>query len=190
MGVFSMPKTLLFAAKIFDNRATTVPVLKTSIDKPKFFGFSPNDLPRCAPEDAGISSMRIKAFLEALASDWTLNIHGVTIARNGKILCEASFGAQRLDVWKYTFSACKSITSLAIGFLIDDGLLDTKDKIVDVFRGNIGSIGKLRLRNLTVEDLLTMRSGVLFSELSAIIEQDWLSGFLDAPVYGCWRAVE
>ena len=184
MGVFSMPKTLLFAAKIFDNRATTVPILKTSIDKPKFFGFSPNDLPRCAPEDAGISSTCIKDFLETLASDWTLNIHGVTIARNGKILCEASFGAQRLDVWKYTFSACKSITSLAIGFLIDDGLLDPKDKIVDIFRGNIGSIGKLRLRNLTVEDLLTMRSGALFSELSAITEQDWLSGFLNAPVYG------
>ena len=123
MGLFSMSQSLGFAGKIFDNKVTTVPMIELPSFKPCASFASKNDLPRCAPEQEGISSSVIQAFLRALAEDRTLNMHGVTIARNGKILCEAAFGAQRLDVWQYTFSACKSVTSLAIGILIDDGLL-------------------------------------------------------------------
>ena len=47
----------------------------------------------------------------------------VLILRHGKLLCAAAYGAQMLDAPKYTFSACKSVTSLAIGLLMDDGLL-------------------------------------------------------------------
>ena len=122
MGLFSISQSLGFAGKIFDTRISTEPLINTLSLKPPCSFAEPNDMPRVKPEQEGVPSSLIRAFLKALNEDKTLNMHSVTIARNGKILCEAAFGAQRLDVWKYTFSACKSITSLAIGFLIDDGV--------------------------------------------------------------------
>ena len=41
------------------------------------------------------------------------------ILRNGKVIAETSFGMQNLSIPKHTFSACKSIISIAIGILID-----------------------------------------------------------------------
>lgn len=184
MGLFSMSQSLGFAGKIFDNKVTTVPMIELPSFKPCASFASKNDLPRCAPEQEGISSSVIQAFLRALAEDRTLNMHGVTIARNGKILCEAAFGAQRLDVWQYTFSACKSVTSLAIGILIDDGLLGLEDRVVDIFPKEISAVGKLKFKDLTVEDLLTMRSGIFFTELDSATEEDWIKGFFEAPTKG------
>lgn len=184
MGLFSISQPLGFAGKIFDNKVTTVPMIELPSFKPYASFASKNDLPRCAPEQEGIPSSVIQSFLRALAEDRTLNMHGVTIARNGKILCEAAFGAQRLDVWQYTFSACKSVTSLAIGILIDDGLLGLEDRVVDIFPKEVSAVGKLKLKDLTVEDLLTMRSSVFFTELDSVTEEDWIKGFFEASTKG------
>lgn len=184
MGIFSMPQSLGFVGKIFDSKVTTEPIIELPSFKPIASFTKQNDLPRCVPEKAGIPSSVIQGFLDALKTDRTLNMHGVTIARNGKIICEASFGAQRLDVWKYTFSACKSVTALAIGILVDDGILGLRDRVVDIFPKEAGAIGKIKLKDLTVEDLLTMRSSVFFTELDSVVDENWLNSFFDAPTKG------
>ena len=184
MGLFSMSQSLGFAGKIFDSKVTTEPMIELPSFKPQASFAKRNDLPRCAPEQEGIPSSVIQGFLETLKEDRTLNMQGITIARNGKILCEAAFGAQSLDVWQYTFSACKSVTSLAIGLLVDDGVLGLGDRVVDIFSKEAGAVGKIKLKDLTVEDLLTMRSSVFFTELDSIVEEDWLKGFFDAPTKG------
>lgn len=184
MGLFSLSQALGFAGKILDNRVSTEPAIEFSTDKPPCPQGLAGDLPRCAPEEEGIPSSHITQFLRALSEDKTLNMHSVTILRHGRVLCEVAFGAQRLDVWKYTFSACKSVVSLAIGLLIDDGLLDPSDRVVEIFPKEAGAIGKIKLKDLTVEDLLTMRSSVFFTELDSISEPSWLKGFFNAPLRG------
>ena len=184
MGLFSISQALGFAGKIFDTRVTTEPVIDLPSCKPHASFKNRNDLPRCTPEQEGIPSEVIHGFLRSLEEDRTLNMHGVTIARNGRIICEASFGAHRLDIWQYTFSACKSVTALAIGFLVDDGVISLTDRVVDIFPKEAGAVGKIKLKDLTVEDLLTMRSGVFFTELDALASENWLEGFFDAPVKG------
>lgn len=185
MGLFSMTQTAAFAGKIFDNKNSTEPMIKMTSFKPSFpWKYESERLTRCTPEEEGIPSSLIYAFLKAVAEDRTLNIHNVTVLRNGKILCEASFGAERLDVWKYTFSACKSVVSLAVGMLIDDGLIDLGDHVVDFFPKETTALVKLKLKDLTIEDLLTMRSPVLFGEIDSIMESDWLRGYFSAPIKG------
>lgn len=184
MGLFSLSQSLGFAGKILDNKVSTEPIIEMPSFKPMGQFSKPNTLPRCTPEEEGIPSSLIHAFLKALSEDKTLNMHSITVVRNGRVLCEATFGAQKNNIWKYTFSACKSVTSLAIGILIDEGLLGLKDRVADIFPKEAGAIGKMKLKDLTVEALLTMRSGVFFTELDSVSEANWLKGFFNAPIKG------
>lgn len=184
MGVFSITQSASFAGKIFDNKKSTDPVVKMTSFKPSFSGkHQSTRLERSIPEKEGIPSNLIHSFLKTLAEDRTLNMHNIIVMRNGKILCEAAFGAQRLDMWKYTFSACKSVVSLAIGVLVDDGVLKLDERIAEIF-DEAPPLFKLKMKGLTVKDLLTMRSGVLFAEVESAVEKDWIKGFLSAPTKG------
>ena len=108
----------------------------------------------------------------------------VLILRHGQVLCEAAFGGQVLAAPKYTFSACKSVVSLAVGLLIDDGVLHLEDKVADLFEDLLPPAARRRLRSMSVEDLLTMRSGIVFSEAESLTESDWVRGFLNSTMKG------
>lgn len=140
-------------------------------------------LPRATPESEGISSDHIRLFLEELDRGGDLYIQDVLVLRHGKVLCAAAYGGQKLEAAKYTFSACKSVTSLAVGLLIDDGKLRLTDKISDLLEESIPA-NRRRIREMTVEDLLTMRSGVIFTEAEALTETDWVRRFVNAPILG------
>jgi len=185
MGLFSMTQTAAFAGRLLDQKIATEPMIQMTAFKPSFpLERKSTSLPKCPPEEEGIPSSLITSFLHALASDRSLNMHNILIVRNGKILSETSFGGQRPDVWKYTFSACKSVISLAIGMLIDDGLIDLEDRVIEFFPKETGAIAKLKLKDLTVEDLLTMRSSVSFAELDSAVESDWIRGYFSSPLKG------
>ena len=102
----------------------------------------------------------------------------VLILRRGQLLCGASYESQVLTAPKHTFSACKSVTALAVGLLVDDGLLHLEDKVADLFEDLATAAVRRRLKTMSVEDLLTMRSGVLFGEAEAMKENDWMKAFL------------
>jgi len=185
MSLFPFSKTAALVMQLLDAKTSTESAFENKIFKPKYdFVINSSRVERCTPEDAGIPSFRIKEFLNTIASDKALNMHSITVARNGKILCEASFGTQKIDIWKHSFSACKSIVALAIGILIDDKILSLDEKIVDIFSDKANMISKIKLKTLCVEDLLTMRSSVLFSEADSMTELDWVSSFLASSTKG------
>ena len=117
-------------------------------------------IPYDVPENQGVSSRIIADFLEEINADETLNMHDIIIARNGRILTEAYFGSHKKGIWKATFSACKSVVSIAIGMLIDEGKLTLETTLEEIFPKEMKSLTKLRIKNITVYDLLTMRSGM------------------------------
>ncbi len=185
MNIFAMTQSASLAGRIFDSKTPTEPMITYRSYKPAFvFERHSTKLKRATPEEVGISSAYIREFISKIASDKTLNMHNLLIIKDGKLICEAVFGAQRLDIWKHTFSACKSITSLAIGMLIDDGALALNDRVVSVFPGEIGAIAKIRLKDLTVEDLLTMRSSVLFAEVESATDEKWIREFFSSTTDG------
>lgn len=185
MNIAGIGKTLTLFKRIFDTSQSTIPIINFLSNKPAFKrseSFCP--LPRSTPEAEGISSEIIKNYIRSLADEPGLNMHNLIIARNGRIIFETSFAAQDLSVWKNAFSESKSITSLAIGMLIDDKLLSLDDKITDIFRKSVPAISRLKLKDLTVENLLTMTSTVLFNESESITSEDWIKCYFNSALKG------
>ena len=185
MNLTSASRTFQLLSRVFDVRTATESFLPTPGEKIST-PLRPveNPLPRATPESEGISSDHIRGFLEELGRGSDLFIQNAMILRHGKVLCAAAYGGQKLESVKYTFSACKSITSLAVGLLIDDGKLHLHDTLTDLFGEEMTANVRRRTKNLTVEDLLTMRSGVLFSEPEALTESDWVRSFLLSATKG------
>ena len=58
------------------------------------------------------------------------------------------------------------------------------EDIHSIFDGRMKLLQKIFRPTITVEDLLTMQSGVDFNEMGAVSGNDWVGGFLEAPVRG------
>lgn len=185
MSLLSVNHAFQLISRILDPATATEPVVEFPPQKPAIpLGRSSQPLPEDTPESQGISSHQIAAFLRELEADPTLRMHSVLILRHGRILCRAAFGAQRTDLPKYTFSACKSVVSLAVGLAMDGGLLHLEDKVTDFFPEDCGPVSRALLKDLTVEHLLTMTSTILFNEASSMTRTDWVRGCLAAPGVG------
>ena len=183
MNLSTASRTFQLLSRILDSRTPTEPFLPPAGEKRPLPLRDPQQpLPRATPESQGVSSRHIQRFLEELDRGRDLYPQDVLVLRNGRVLCAAAWGAQDLRAVKYTFSACKSVVSLAVGLLIDDGNLSVTEQVADIFDGEGGL--KRRLRGMTVEDLLTMRSGALFTEAEALTETDWVRRFLSSTLKG------
>ncbi len=183
MKLTTASRTFQLLTRILDVRTPTEPFLPSVPEKPAIpLGDVQQPFPRATPESQGLSSRHIRSFLEELDRGRDLYAQDVMVLRNGKVVCEAAYGSQDLRSAKYTFSACKSVVSLAVGLLVDDGLLSVQDTVADIFDED-GS-HRRKLKGMTVEDLLTMRSGVLFTEAEALTEADWVRRFLEDSLQG------
>ena len=178
MSISDWNNALTLFGRLMDTRQAIKPIYSDTSEKPPF-RHTPVNQPfvRCLPEAVGVSSARIADFLCEIAEDETLNMHSILILKDGKMIAEAEFADQSTSVWKYTFSACKSITSLAIGFLYDEGILLPEEKLTDIFGESIPALTRIAIRDLTVENLLTMTTGASFNEIMAMTDTDWVKGY-------------
>ncbi len=185
MSILPSAHTVQFLGQLLDTKRSTLAPIEMTSFKPKYSDVLNGErLERATPESVGVPSKTIEKYLKKLKDDKSINIHSILIARHGKIICEATYGMSRLDVWKHSFSACKSVVSIAIGMLIDDGALTLDEKVVNIFSKETGPINKLKLKDLTVKDLLTMRSTVLFCEADVLCHEDWVKAFMNAATKG------
>ena len=138
--------------------------------------------PRATPESQGIPSERLSAMIEELSRYPWLDVHHVLVIRNGKMICECSFSPYRPNIWHSSYSLCKSITGLAIGMLYDKGKIHLDTPITEFFKDKDRSRMSFRQKKITVENLLTMTSGVDFHEAGAYTGDDWVKGYLGASV--------
>ncbi len=183
MDLITDTRALMIVKQLLDNTSTVKPILNPTPQKPKYVP-SPIQKPfvRSLPESQGVSSTQVSAFLNALKDDPTLDMHGVLILKNGKMIAEAAFGAYDQKVWHITHSECKSITGLAVGMLIDEGKLSLDDRVIDIFASRVSKINQLTHRNMTIKHLLTMTSGITFNEAGSVTEMDWVKCFLESAV--------
>lgn len=140
-------------------------------------------LPRKTPESQGISSWHLAEFLDELAKDERTDIHHVIVLRHGVVIAEADIAPYQSSMWHASYSMCKTITGMAIGMLIDEGKLSLEDKIVQLLDKKSFFTG-IRHKNLTVENLLTMTSGVTFNETGIVSGDDWVESYLQAVIKG------
>jgi CubicO group peptidase (beta-lactamase class C family) len=170
---------------IFDSRTSTVPRIETVPEKPAFIDRPiGSPFPRATPESRGIPSGLLADYFRALAENKTLDMHSVTVVRDGAVVAETDFGAHDRRVWHITYSACKSITGLAVGMLVDEGKLALSDKVIKLLEARAPRLSLLTMKDLTVSHLLTMTSGVGFNESGAVTETDWVRGYLESTLHG------
>jgi CubicO group peptidase (beta-lactamase class C family) len=117
-------------------------------------------------EDVGISRASIEKFVQ-MVIDTPINsvssqeIHGVLIARRGKLVLEEYFHGEHRDKPHDTRSAAKSLTSTLFGAAIAAGIpINASKPVYPVMNGSGTSDLEPRKRALTVEHLLTMSAGL------------------------------
>ena len=120
--------------------------------------FYDDGLPRSTPEAEGIRSEAIADLFKAL-DEGGYEVHGLMILRHDKVVAEhwwAPYGPQYLHA---LYSATKTFTGCAVGFAVQEGLLDVSDKVQSFFPELMPENPAPELSRLTVEHLLTMSAG-------------------------------
>lgn len=145
-------------------------------------------LERATPESQGVPSAFPTGMLRRLAAEPNCNMHRVLMARHGKIIAECGFGPFPDDLWHVTYSMCKSVTGMAVGFLIAEGKLSLSDKLASFIEMPKPGFGILKLpktlptADITVYQLLTMTTGSSFNEAGAVSGNDWSLKYMEAPL--------
>ena len=114
-------------------------------------------LPRSTPEEQGVPSGALRRLVGRWESEG-LEPHALVVLRHGRVVAQASwtpFHAQRPGL---VYSVSKTFTACAVGFAVDEGLLDLDDRLVDLFPEAAGDAGP-RAAALTLHDVLSMRTG-------------------------------
>lgn len=93
----------------------------------------------------------VRALVETLAGEG-LDPHTLAIAHRGRILMECAWMPWAVDHAALSYSASKTFTSLAVGFLEDEGRLSLDDGVGEL-------LGLPNPHGLTVRHLLTMNTG-------------------------------
>src|SRR3974390_2598356 len=118
-------------------------------------------LPRSTPEEQGISSSAILAFVEAAdrQAATTNAIHSFMLVRHGHVVAEGWWSPYAPDIPHKMFSLSKSFTSTAVGLAIADGKLSLDDQVISFFPEDAPTNPGTFLKAMRVRDLLIMSSG-------------------------------
>ena len=90
-------------------------------------------------ESQGVASRLLSAMIRELYSSKYTDMHHLMVLRHGKVICECNFAPYPAGMWHITHSTCKSITSMAIGLLVNEGKLTLDENIYKDFRGSAES---------------------------------------------------
>ena len=153
-------------------------VIPYTPSKTEIMSLDKGALPHATPESHGISSAAIYDMLTALESEESANVHSIVVAKDGEIIAKAAAPGYSANLPHLSHSMSKSVTGMLIMLLCDDEKLDTGWHVCDFFEEI--PTAKERYADLTVEHLLTMSSGVTFSEVGSVTESDWVRGFLES----------
>ena len=97
--------------------------------------------------------MDISEFIEVAKN---LNVLGIKITKDGELAAEWH---SEPECRRNIYSATKSFTSCAVGFAVQEGLIDLNEKLTEAFSGDIPENIDDNLKSATVRDLLTMCLG-------------------------------
>ena len=139
--------------------------------------------PRCTPESCGISSSLLKEVMQEL--DRMEYMKSIIILRKGKIIAESYWAPYGPETPTALWSLSKSFTSCAIGVARREKRLELDDKLIDFFPEYRSCVTDEKMFDVTLRDLLTMRSGhgqCAFNHAWLDTAGDWVRGFLSSPL--------
>ena len=119
---------------------------------------------------------------DRLTEDRRANIHSIMIVKSGEVIFEASAPAYSTNTMHLAHSMSKTITGIGIMMLVSDGALDLEARAISFFPEIKKS--ERDAENITVKDLLSMKSAVAFSEIGVVSESNWSEAFFTSQMKG------
>jgi CubicO group peptidase (beta-lactamase class C family) len=145
-------------------------------------GQNTEKLPRSNPEAEGVSSAGVIDFLNAIDTG-SVELHSFMFIRHGKVIAEGWWRPYGPDYKHVLFSASKTFTATAVGLAVSENRLKITDKVISFFPYSLPDSISDYMRELTVQNLLTMSVGQDPEPRSMGTNGDWITAFLkSAPV--------
>lgn len=135
---------------------------------------------RTSPERQGVSNALVYEMLCALENEEKANLHSILVLKDDEVITECSREGYDVNIPHQAYSMSKTLTGIAIGFLVDEGKLSVDTLLTDIFPEY--AVKDKRFKAMTVEHLLTMQSGVSFSEAGAVTETEWTRAFFNSKL--------
>ncbi|HTP09083.1 MAG TPA: serine hydrolase [Anaerolineae bacterium] len=146
-----------------------------------------NGWPTSTPEEQGIDGTKLAQLLDKIKEEH-LNLNSLLIIRHGYLVSENYFGDYQADTRHELYSVTKSFVGTLIGIALDQGKIQGVDQhVVDFFPGRTFANLDARKQSMTLEDLLTMQSGLDWQEgdptyIAIYRSPDWAQYVLDEPM--------
>jgi CubicO group peptidase (beta-lactamase class C family) len=119
-----------------------------------------NEWKTSTPEAQGMDSGMLVHALQKI-DEQKLELHSLLIIRNNYLVTEVYYYPYNKDIRHDTQSAGKSFTSTLVGIAVDKGFIkNEKQKVLDFFPNEVFENMDKYKERITIEDLLTMRSGL------------------------------
>ena len=138
------------------------------------------DLIFTSPESQGIKSEDVLQFIKEIEYQ-KINMHSFMMVRNGKIICEGYFKNFDKDFKHRLYSSTKTFLAVAIGVLIDQGVLSLKTKVVKYLTPLIHTKLLKEVKNMTVEDCLMMSTPDHGNTVTGLDGKLWNENYLNNP---------
>jgi CubicO group peptidase (beta-lactamase class C family) len=139
-------------------------------------------LARSTPEEQGISSEGILAFLEAVAAS-KHEFHSFMLVRRGHVVAEGWWHPYRAQAPHMLYSLSKSFTSTGIGFAVAEKRLSVQDKVISFFPEDLPPEVSATLDELRVKHLLSMSVGHAQDSTGTLWgKENWVKQFLSLPI--------
>ena len=141
-------------------------------------------LARVPPREVGISSNAVAALLDD-ARTRQLDLHDLLIYRRGAVGVELYKWPYRAEQPRIMHSIAKSFTSAAVGLALEEDALHLDDKVISFFPSELPAVVDDKLAAMTVEDLLTMRTGQAAETSGARwrgLKTSWTAEFFKIPL--------
>jgi CubicO group peptidase (beta-lactamase class C family) len=124
--------------------------------------------PRSVPAEQGLDPAPLDRLVATIRKNREIrNIHSLLVVRNGYLVLEEYFDSHDADELHTLQSVSKSFTSTLVGIAIQKGkIVGVDERVLGFFPELEGKIDNLdnRKRRMTLENLLTMRSGTDYTE--------------------------
>lgn len=134
------------------------------------------ELERCGVEAVGISEYSVKKCMKWW-EDHKLPIHSFLLIRHGKLALEKYYAPYDREKLHRFFSITKSINSLAVGCLEEEGKLRLSDPIVRYFPEYLQERSSQWLEETTIRDMLCMASCHSTTTYKKDPTENWVESF-------------
>jgi len=116
------------------------------------------------PEAQGMDGGKLAEMQEAIQAQ-NFGLHSLLVIRHGRIVSETYYAGYDSTTSHELYSVTKSFIGILVGIALEQGLVSSLDaRVLDFYPGSIFENPDPRKDAMTVQDLLSMRSGLAWEE--------------------------